>query len=213
MGILARRSTSMNNSEIALAMTGASGASYGLRLLEVLLDAGKNVFLVISDPARIVIGIETGLELPEHPKEIQAMLADRYGAHPRQLAVFGLNEWTTPIASGSSVPDSFVICPCSSGTLSAVATGISDNLLERAADVILKERRQLILVTREMPLSTIHLENMLKLSRLGAIIMPASPGFYHRPRTIGDMVDFVVARILDHLGVQHTLIPRWMESN
>lgn len=203
----------MNNSEIALAMTGASGASYGLRLLEVLLDAGKNVFLVISDPARIVIGIETGLELPEHPKEIQAMLADRYGAHPRQLAVFGLNEWTTPIASGSSVPDSFVICPCSSGTLSAVATGISDNLLERAADVILKERRQLILVTREMPLSTIHLENMLKLSRLGAIIMPASPGFYHRPRTIGDMVDFVVARILDHLGVQHTLIPRWMESN
>nr|VFK78871.1 MAG: 4-hydroxy-3-polyprenylbenzoate decarboxylase [Candidatus Kentron sp. SD] len=213
MGILARRSTSMNSSEIALAMTGASGASYGLRLLEVLLDAGKNVFLVISDPARMVIGIETGLDLPEHPKEIQAMLADRYGAHPRQLAVFGLNEWTTPIASGSSVPDSFVICPCSSGTLSAVATGISDNLLERAADVILKERRQLILVTREMPLSTIHLENMLKLSRLGAIIMPASPGFYHRPRTIGDMVDFVVARILDHLGVQHTLIPRWMESN
>nr|VFK19261.1 MAG: 4-hydroxy-3-polyprenylbenzoate decarboxylase [Candidatus Kentron sp. LPFa] len=199
----------INNTGIALAMTGASGASYGLRLLEMLFGAGKDVSLVISEPARIIMEIEAGLELPKHPKEIQAILAHRYGAHPTQLTVFGLDEWTAPIASGSNAPHSLVICPCSSGALSAIAMGASDNLLERAADVMLKERRQLILVTREMPLSAIHLENMLKLARLGAIIMPASPGFYHRPRTIGDMVDFVVARILDHLGVEHTLIPRW----
>nr|VFK16922.1 MAG: 4-hydroxy-3-polyprenylbenzoate decarboxylase [Candidatus Kentron sp. LFY] len=200
---------SIDNTSIVLAMTGASGGSYGLRLLEMLLDAGKNVSLVVSDPARIILEIETGLELPEHPEEIRAILTDRYGARPGQLAVFGLDEWTAPMASGSSAPHSLVICPCSGATLSAVASGASDNLLERAADVVLKERRQLILVTREMPLSAIHLENMLKLARLGAIIMPASPGFYHRPRTVGDMVDFVVARILDHLGVENTLVPRW----
>jgi len=199
----------INDSTIALAMTGASGAPYGLRLLEMLLDAGKNVSLLISDPARIILEIEAGLQLPEHPKEAEIILADRYGARPAQLTVFGLNEWKAPIASGSNVPHSFIICPCSSGTLSAVAIGASGNLLERAADVVLKERRPLILVTREMPLSAIHLENMLKLTRIGAIIMPASPGFYHRPQTIGDMVDFVVARILDHVGVEHTLVPRW----
>nr|VFJ68611.1 MAG: 4-hydroxy-3-polyprenylbenzoate decarboxylase [Candidatus Kentron sp. FW] len=199
------------NDSIALAMTGASGALYGLRLLEMLLGAGKNVFFLISDPARVVMEIEAGLRLPDHPKEVESMLTDRYGAHPTQLTVFGLDEWTAPIASGSNIPRSFVICPCSSGTLSAIANGASGNLLERAADVALKERRQLILVTREMPLSAIHLENMLGLARIGAIIMPASPGFYHRPQTVGALVDFVVARVLDHLEIEHALVPRWAE--
>nr|VFK37452.1 MAG: 4-hydroxy-3-polyprenylbenzoate decarboxylase [Candidatus Kentron sp. TC] len=199
-----------NNASIALAMTGASGASYGLRLLEMLFGAGKDISLVVSEPARMIMELEIGLALPKHPKEIQAVLTYRYGAPPSRLTVFGLDEWTAPIASGSNAPHSFVICPCSSSTLSAIAIGASNNLLERAADVVLKEQRQLILVPREMPLSVIHLENMLKLARLGAIIMPASPGFYHRPRTIEDMVDFVVARILDHLGIDHRLIPRWM---
>nr|VFJ48772.1 MAG: 4-hydroxy-3-polyprenylbenzoate decarboxylase [Candidatus Kentron sp. FW]VFJ58834.1 MAG: 4-hydroxy-3-polyprenylbenzoate decarboxylase [Candidatus Kentron sp. FW] len=201
----------MTNDSIALAMTGASGAPYGLRLLEMLLGAGKNVFFLISDPARIVMEIEAGIRLPEHPRETASMLADRYGARPTQLTVFGLDEWTAPIASGSNIPRSFVICPCSSGTLSAIANGASGNLLERAADVALKERRQLILVTREMPLSVIHLENMLGLARLGAIIMPASPGFYHRPQTVEVLVDFVVARVLDHLEIDHALVPRWAE--
>jgi len=197
------------NPSIALAITGASGASYGLRLLEVLLETKAHISVLVSKPARIVIETETGLQLPEHAQDTQAMLAERYSAQPKQLAVFDLDQWTAPVASGSSVPRSFVICPCSGATLAAVATGASRDLLERTADVVLKERRQLILVPREMPLSAIHLENMLKLARLGAVIMPASPGFYHRPKTIEDMIDFVVARILDHLGVEYTLGPRW----
>nr|VFJ90433.1 MAG: 4-hydroxy-3-polyprenylbenzoate decarboxylase [Candidatus Kentron sp. H]VFJ91635.1 MAG: 4-hydroxy-3-polyprenylbenzoate decarboxylase [Candidatus Kentron sp. H]VFJ98210.1 MAG: 4-hydroxy-3-polyprenylbenzoate decarboxylase [Candidatus Kentron sp. H] len=203
----------MNNRAIGLAITGASGACYGLRLLAVLLAAGEDVSLLVSNPARIVIETETGLKLPEHPETIRAILAERHGEQrghsPGQLAVFGLDEWTAPVASGSNAPDRFVICPCSGATLAAIATGTSRDLLERAADVALKERRQLILVPREMPLSAIHLENMLKLARLGAVIMPACPGFYHGPGTIDDMVDFVVARILDHLGVTHELVPRW----
>ncbi|MBT8419668.1 MAG: UbiX family flavin prenyltransferase [Gammaproteobacteria bacterium] len=199
----------MNNHTIGLAITGASGAAYGLRLLEILIKAGENVSLLISDPARIIIDLETGLELPKHPRDILSILAQRYGASSEQLAVFGLDEWTAHVASGSNAPRSFVICPCSSATLSAIATGASRDLLERAADVMLKEQRQLILVPREMPLSVVHLENMLKLARLGVVIMPASPGFYHQPKTMEDMVDFVVARILDHLGVEYEAAPRW----
>lgn len=200
---------SMKNHTIGLALTGASGAAYGLRLLEVLLDAGKSVSLLISDAARIVIELETELRLPERPRDIRAILAGRHGPCPGELAVFGLDEWTAPMASGSGAPGAMVVCPCSGATLSAIATGASRDLMERAADVMLKERRQLILVPREMPFSAIHLENMLKLARLGAVIMPACPGFYHRPETPEDMVDFVVARILDHLGVEHGLVPRW----
>ncbi|VFM96157.1 MAG: 4-hydroxy-3-polyprenylbenzoate decarboxylase [Candidatus Kentron sp. G] len=199
----------MNNHTIGLAITGASGAAYGLRLLEVLLDAGESVSLLVSGPGRIVMALETGVTLPEDPREILAILTQRHAPRPGQLTVLGLDEWTAPVASGSNAPRAFVICPCSGATLAAIATGASRDLLERAADVVLKERRQLILVPREMPLSAIHLENMLKLAHLGAVIMPASPGFYHRPRTIGEMVDFVVARILDHLGVEYDLAPRW----
>ncbi len=194
---------------IAVAMTGASGAIYGLRLLECLLRAEQQVYLMLSMPAQVVIGMETDLKLPGRPAEIQEALSARYQAQPGQLSVFGREQWTAPVASGSSAPRAMVVCPCTSGTLSAIAHGGSDDLLERAADVVIKEQRQLILVPREMPLSVIHLENMLKLARMGVTIMPACPGFYHTPRDINDLVDFVVARILDHLKVEQSLVPPW----
>lgn len=196
---------------VTLAMTGASGAQYGLRLLECLLAADCQVYMMISDAARIVISTETDIELPDSRLEQQRLLARSYNAEDGQLLVLDKRDWFSPVASGSSSPTSMVICPASGGTLSAIATGASNNLIERAADVALKERRQLIIVPREMPYSEIHLENMLKLTRMGAIIMPASPGFYHQPSTIEDLVDFVVARILDHLDIQQTIMPRWGE--
>jgi 4-hydroxy-3-polyprenylbenzoate decarboxylase len=199
----------MSRNVIALAMTGASGAVYGLRLLECLIQARQQVYLMLSAPAQVVIGMETDLKLPGRPVEIEDVLATRFGAEPGQLTVFGREQWTAPVASGSNAPRAMVICPCTSGTLSAVAQGSSDDLLERAADVMLKEGRRLILVHREMPLSAIHLENMLKLARLGVTIMPANPGFYHQPQSIADLVDFVVARVLDHLDIEHPLGPRW----
>lgn len=201
----------MATKTVALAITGASGAAYGLRLLECLLEAGVNVPLMLSSPGQVVIAMETDLKLPGAPREIERYLSEYYGAEPGQLQVYGKDQWTAPLASGSGAPDAMVVCPCTSGTLAAIATGSSDHLLERAADVVVKEQRKLILVHREMPVSAIHLEHMLKLARLGVVIMPANPGFYHRPQKIEDLVDFVVARILDHLGVEHRLVPRWGE--
>ncbi|MEA2093398.1 MAG: flavin prenyltransferase UbiX [Pseudomonadota bacterium] len=194
---------------ISLAMTGASGAQYGLRLLECMLQAGRRVYLMISAPGQVVIGMETEFKLPGRPVEIQRVLSERYGANQGQLQVFGREEWTAPVASGSSPPDAMVICPCTMGTLSAVAGGASKNLIERAADVILKEGRKLVIVPRETPFSAIHLENMLRLARLGVSVLPANPGFYHKPAGINDLVDFVVARILDQLGVDHEISHRW----
>ncbi len=199
----------MSRDAIALAMTGASGAVYGLRLLECLIQAQQQVYLMLSAPAQVVIGMETDLKLPGRPAEIEDALASHYQAKPGQITVFGREQWTAPVASGSSAPRAMVICPCTSGTLSSIAQGSSDDLLERAADVVLKEGRKLILVHREMPLSVIHLENMLKLARMGVTVMPANPGFYHEPQSIADLVDFVVARILDHLDIEHSLGPRW----
>ncbi len=199
----------MSPAPITLAWTGASGVQYGLRLLECLLRAGHPVYLLISDAARVVMKLETDQPLPARSRDTAAVLAERYGAAPGQLQVFGSSEWTAPVASGSGAARRMVICPCTTGTLAAIAGGNSDNLIERAADVIIKERGQLILVPRETPYSQIHLENMLRLSRLGAVILPPNPGFYHRPRTVEDLVDFVVARILDHLEVAHSLLPRW----
>jgi 4-hydroxy-3-polyprenylbenzoate decarboxylase len=201
----------MNNAPTAIAvgMTGASGAPYGLRLVECLIEAGRPVHLMLSKPAQLVIGMETDLALPGRPVEIARLLADRLGAEPDQLRVFGPEEWTAPVASGSGAPGAMVVCPCSMATLSSIASGASRSLLERAADVAIKEARKLILVPRETPFSAIHLENMLKLARLGVVILPANPGFYHRPRKIEELVDFVVARVLDHLGIEHTLAPRW----
>ncbi|MEW6353593.1 MAG: flavin prenyltransferase UbiX [Pseudomonadota bacterium] len=199
----------MSRDAIALAITGASGAAYGLRLLECLLGAGKQVYLMISAPGQMVIAMETGLKLPSRPGDMAEVLGARYGARPDQLQVFGKEDWMAPVASGSSAPQAMVVCPCTAGTLAAIACGVSNKLIERAADVVLKEQRKLILVPREMPLSVIHLENMLRLARLGAVIMPANPGFYHQPQKIEDLVDFVVARILDHLDIEQKLVPRW----
>ena len=194
---------------IALAFTGASGMPYGLRLLECLLSAEKTVWLTLSQAAHVVLSQECGLSIPAQPKSAQALFAERYSAKPARLQVFGRDDWMAPIASGSNPADAMVICPCTMGTLGAIAAGLADNLIERAGDVMLKERRPLILVPRETPLSTIHLENMLRLSRAGAVIMPPAPGFYAHPKSVDDMVDFVVARILDQLGIANALSTRW----
>ena len=194
---------------IAVAWTGASGIQYGLRLVECLVDAGRDVYLMVSQAAQVVVNMETELKLPGRPEEMQAFLAARFGAREGQLQVFGRQQWTAPGASGSNPPAAVVICPCTTGTLASVASGICDDLIDRAADVALKERRKLILVVRETPFSTIHLENMLRLAQAGAVIMPANPGFYFKPQTVDEIVDFMVARVLDHLDVEHALARRW----
>ncbi|NVK54336.1 MAG: UbiX family flavin prenyltransferase [Alteromonadaceae bacterium] len=204
--------TTMNKT-ITLGITGASGAPYALRLLQQLVAADYHVFVLISSAARVVFATEEDLKIPAQPEAASEFFTQRFNAAPGQIRVCGKEEWFSPVASGSAAPKQMVVCPCSTGTLSSIAVGACDNLIERAADVVLKERGQLILVTREMPLSSIHLENMLKLSQTGATIMPASPGFYHQPQNIDDLVDFVVARVLDHLGVDQTLMARWGYQN
>jgi len=201
------------SANICLAMTGASGIQYALRLLQCLVDAGENVYVIISQPAQIVIDMETDLQLPSRPNDMQQYLTDYLNAKEGQIQVFGKDQWTAPVASGSGAPNAMVVCPCTTGTLSSIACGSSNNLMERAADVVLKERKKLILVPREMPFSEIHLEHMLKLARMGAVIMPPNPGFYYRPKTIEDIIDFVVARILDHLDIKHELLPQWGIDN
>ncbi|HRF88371.1 MAG TPA: flavin prenyltransferase UbiX [Pseudomonadales bacterium] len=194
---------------ITLAMTGASGAAYGLRLLECLLKAQRRVYFMISDAARTVIKMEMGLELPAEISTLESFLLNRFSAQPNQLKVFGNMDWLAPPASGTGGKIPMIICPASGGVISAIATGASTNLVQRAADVAIKEKRPLIIVPREMPASAIHLENQLKLAHLGATIMPASPGFYQNPRSLDDIIDFVVARILDQLDIAHDLLPRW----
>lgn len=198
-----------NPERVTLAITGASGAQYGLRLLECLVAVEKKVFFLVSKAAKVVLATEMDIELGDDTATIEQYLTDRYRARPRQIRVFGDDDWMSPVASGSGAPSSMVICPCSTGTLSAIACGLSNNLTQRAATVVLKERRQLIVVPREAPYSEIHLENMLKLTRMGSVIIPASPGFYNRPETVDDMVDFIVARILDQLGIAQDLMPSW----
>ena len=198
---------------ITLAITGASGAPYALRLLEQLVVAQYDVFVLISSAAKVVFATEEDMKIPAQPEAANAFFTERFNANPGQIRVCGKEEWFSPVASGSAAPKQMVVCPCSTGTLSSIAVGACDNLIERAADVVLKERGQLILVTREMPLSSIHLENMLKLSQMGATIMPASPGFYHQPQQISDLIDFVVARVLDHIGVDQSLMERWGYQN
>ena len=194
---------------ITLGITGASGAPYALTLLSSLVNAGYEVYVLMSSAARVVFATEENLKIPSRPDEATAFFSHHCNATEGQIQVFGKEEWFSPVASGSAAPKKMIVCPCSTGTLSAVAVGASDNLIERAADVVMKERGQLIMVPREMPLSSIHLENMLKLSQMGVTIMPAAPGFYHNPTCIQDLVDFVVARILDHLGISQTLVARW----
>lgn len=194
---------------IALAVTGASGVQYGLRLLEVLLKQEHRVQLLVSKPAQVVIGTETDWKLPGRVSEYADYFSQRFGTDAGLLSAHGPEEWTAACASGSNPPDAMAICPCSMATLSSIAVGASRNLIERSADVMIKEQRRLVLVPRETPLSAIHLENMLKLARLGVVILPPAPGFYEHPRSVDDLVDFVVARVLDHLGVPNSLGPRW----
>jgi 4-hydroxy-3-polyprenylbenzoate decarboxylase len=198
---------------ITLAFTGASGMQYGLRLLDSLLGSGHTVWLLVSQAAHVVLAQECAIALPAQPRAAREFLAARYGlrngGRAGQLEVFGRDDWMSPVASGSGAADAMVICPCTMGTLGAIAAGLADNLIERAADVMLKERRPLVLVPRETPLSVIHLENMLRLARAGAVILPPSPGFYTQPAGIDGIVDFVVAKILDQLHIPHALTPRW----
>lgn len=200
-----------DNMQIALAITGASGAPYARRLLEVLLSSEMTVHLMISAAGRIVLADELDWKLPARAGDVQALLVEQFQCRPEQLKVYGEQQWSAPLASGSHRVPTMIVCPCTMGTLSAIACGQSDNLINRAADVMLKESRKLILVPREAPFSAIHLENMLKLARLGVCILPPNPGFYFKPTELSEIVDFVVARILDQAGIAHELAPRWGE--
>jgi len=195
--------------KITLAITGASGSPYALRLIECLVAANVQIYVLCSSAARVVLDTEVGLKLPSAPEAMSSTLIEKFNAKPEQIIAFGKEQWFSPVASGSAAPKKMVVCPCSTGTLAAISQGMSDNLIERAADVVIKERGQLILVPRETPFSTIHLQNMLTLSQMGVTIMPAAPGFYHNPQSIEDMVDFMVGRLLDHLGIDQTIMPRW----
>lgn len=197
--------------QIALAITGASGAPYARRLLEVLLASDMTVHLMISAAGRIVLADELDWKLPARAGDVQTLLVEQFQCRPEQLNVYGEQQWSAPLASGSHRVPAMIVCPCTMGTLSAIACGQSDNLINRAADVMLKESRKLILVPREAPFSAIHLENMLKLARLGVCILPPNPGFYFKPTELSEIVDFVVARILDQAGIEHELAPRWGE--
>lgn len=217
--------------DLVLAMTGASGAVYAVRLLDLLLQSGRTVHVTISTAATIVLDRELSLKVDlkrfdqTHLLPALESLAPENLLHgfkpgtggrsvPRgKLHYHHHEDFMAGIASGSFRTGGMVICPCSMGTLASIASGQSSNLIQRAADVHLKERRKLILVPRETPLGTIQLENMKRLADAGAVVMPAMPGYYHQPRTIHDLIDFVVARILDHLGVEHQLFKRWGEGS
>lgn len=202
-----------DNSQIrhfVVAITGASGSVYGLRLISELLRSGGKVSLILTSAGRQVMNHETGLEWSAEIK-VQRQQVQEYFA---SIAVdcLAIDDFWAGAASGSAAADAMIVAPCSMGTLGRIAAGLSGNLLERAADVMLKERRRLLLVPRETPFNNIHLENLLRLSQSGAIILPAMPGFYHGPETIEDLVDFVVGKILDQLDVQHSLFTRWGED-
>lgn len=201
----------IDHMQIALAITGASGAPYSKRLLAVLLGQGVTVHLMVSAAGRIVLADELDWKLPARASDIHKMLVAEFVCAPELLKVYGEQQWSSPLASGSHKVAAMIVCPCTMGTLSSIAVGSSDNLINRAADVMIKENRKLILVPREAPFSAIHLENMLKLARLGVCILPPNPGFYFKPTQLSDIVDFVVARILDQAAIEHTLQPRWGE--
>jgi 4-hydroxy-3-polyprenylbenzoate decarboxylase len=200
---------SMKKESIVVAITGASGAIYGLRLVQRLAQNGISQHLLLSNAARIVLKQEVDLDLPIAPEDSAVALAHHLDIPEQLIKCYGLEDWFSPAASGSAGIRRMVIIPCSMGSLARIASGASDNLIERAADVMLKEKRQLILVPRETPLSTIHLENMLKLARMGAHIIPAMPGFYHRPQSLDDIIDFLVNRVLDHLEVPNPEAQQW----
>jgi len=193
--------------KLALAVTGASGAIYGLRMAQWLSGQGYPFYFTVSSQGKIILKEETGIDLREGNEE--AALRRAIKDHRRRLSYLDVNDLSAPISSGSSRCPALVVIPCSMGTLGRIACGISSNLIERAADVMLKEGRRLVLVPRETPLNAIHLENMLRLSRAGACIIPAMPAFYHSPARVEDLIDFVVGKVLDALSIDHTLFRRW----
>jgi flavin prenyltransferase len=201
-------------SPLVLGITGASGAPYAVRLLEVLLEAGRDVHLSISPSGQAVIGEELGLRIDLDRFEPETLLGKASPAIKKlnHLSYYHHKNLMAPIASGSFLTAGMVICPCSGSTLSAVAHSMGENLIHRAAEVHLKERRKMIVVPRETPLSLPQLKNMQAIHEAGAVVLPASPGFYHGARTVADLVDFVVARICDQLGVANTLMRRWGEA-
>jgi len=198
--------------QLIVALTGASGSAYGLRLIERLGQAGVMQHLLISDAARVVLKQEADVHLPDDAEATAGFLAQHLDISPSLLKSYALNDWFSAAASGSSGINGMAIVPCSMGTMARIATGASDNLIERAADVVLKERGRLVLMPRETPLSSIHLEHMLKLSNLGVHIIPAMPGFYHRPTCIAELIDFMVDRVLAHVGVDSQDMKRWGKS-
>jgi len=195
-----------------LCITGASGAVYGIRLLEELLSRGLRVELMLSPTAHIILGHELAMKVISDDNgniTIREEGTDGKVIKSPCLRYIPCDDLTAPLASGSSLKRTMIICPCSMGTLGRIAAGVSGNLIERAADCVLKERGRLVLVPRETPLHTIHLENMLTLARAGAYILPAMPGFYHNPRTMDDLVAFVVGKVLDALELENELFKRW----
>lgn len=202
--------TAATSAPLVLAMTGASGAPYAVRLLEVLLHGGHEVHLLISPSGQAVIRQELGLQIDLQRFELSQLLPKIPAADlPGKLHYHHHNDYFTPVASGSFLTRGMVVCPCSGSTLSGIAHGSSQNLIQRAADVHLKEKRKLIVVPRETPLSLVYLDNLRKLAEAGAVILPAMPGWYHGVRSLDDLIDFIVARILDQLGIEHQLMKRW----
>ena len=202
-------SSATTEESVIVALTGASGSAYGLRLIQRLAQAGIAQHILLSDAARVVLKQEVDLVLSSDAENSAVELARHLDISSSLLRCYALKDWFSPTASGSAGIRRMVVVPCSMGTLARIANGISDNLIERAADVMLKERRQLILVPRETPLSAIHLENMLKLSRMGVDIMPAMPAFYNRPQSINELIDFLVDRLLDHLNIANPTAKQW----
>lgn len=196
------------NNEVTLAITGASGAPYALRLLQYLLEHDWHVHLLVSKAANMVMAVEENEPWPSSHGKLIEYIRETISTKG-QLSVYGKDDWTSPVASGSGAPATMIVCPCSTGTLASISTGQCDNLIERAADVVLKEGHKLIVVPRETPLSEIHLENMLKLKRMGAVILPASPAFYNQPSSVADLLDFIVARILKSAGIPNNLNKPW----
>jgi 4-hydroxy-3-polyprenylbenzoate decarboxylase len=194
---------------LVLAITGASGAVYARRLLEVLLASGREVHLTISPSGQVVLKQELGIEVDVQRFELASLLPQASG----RVTYHHYQNFMAPIASGSFLTAGMVICPCSGSTLGGIAHAIGDNLIHRAAEVHLKERRRLIVVPRETPLSAVQLDNMKRLADAGAVVLPAMPGWYHGVSRLEDLIDFVVARILDQLGVEHTLKKRWGERS
>ncbi len=202
-------SNNKKHSPIIIAMTGASGAPYALRLIQRLAQQNIQLHLLISDAARVVLEQESNFKLTSNPDDMAKEIADFTGVDASLLTCWGNKDWMSPVASGSADMQDMVVVPCSMGSLARIATGASSNLIERATDVMLKERKNLVLVPRETPLSEIHLGHMYNLSKMGVRIIPAMPGFYHEPKSIDDLVDFMVDRIMDHLGVDDGGAQRW----